>query len=145
MLAAHPALFPMSARVAYPLTLVAALPESLCAKYSRHDLVGKLVIALKPHDVSCIQFLPKRYVRITFKTLDARQAVFQSGITIESSCLTVFEADPVTVEVSIEHLPFEVPDKDLRDALSPFGAVHDVRLQKHADSDIHTATRVLGL
>ena len=131
----------MSARVSGPLTLIAALPEPLSAKYSRHDLAGKLLTALKPHDVSCIQ----SYVRITLKTLDARQAVLQSGITIEFSCLTMFEADPVNVKVSIEHLPFEVPDEDLRDVLSPFGAIHDVRLQKYADSDIHTATRILTM
>lgn len=77
--------------------------------------------------------------------MDARQAVLQSGITIESSCLTVFEADPVTVEVSLELLLFEVPDEDLRDALSPYGAIHDERLQKYADSDIHTATRILTM
>lgn len=64
---------------------------------------------------------------------------------MESSCLTVFEADPVTVEVSLEPLPFEVPDEDLRGALSPYGAIHDVRLQKYADSDIHTATRILTM
>ena len=121
------------------------MSEPLCAKYSRHDLAGKLLTALKPHDVSCIQSVPKRYVRITLKTLDARQAVLQSGITIEFSCLTLFEADPVNVKVSIEHLPFEVPDEDLRDVLSPFGAIHDVRLQKYADSDIHTATRILAM
>ena len=64
---------------------------------------------------------------------------------MESSCLTVFEADPVTVEVSLELLPFEVPDEDLRGALSPYGAIHDVRLQKYADSDIHAATRMLTM
>ena len=57
----------------------------------------------------------------------------------------MFEADPVTVEVSLELLPFEVPDEDLRGALSPYGAIHDVRLQKYADSDIHTATRILTM
>ena len=64
---------------------------------------------------------------------------------MESSCLTVFEADPVTVEVSLELLLFEVPDEDLRGALSPYGAIHDVRLQKYADSDIHAATRMLTM
>ena len=135
----------MSARVARPLTLIAALPESLCAKYSRHDILGKLLTVLQPDRVSCIQFVPKRYVRITLKTFDVRQAVLQSGITIESFCLTVFEADPVTVEVSVEHLPFEVPDQDLHDVLSPFGTILNVRLQKYADSDIFTGTRIVTM
>ena len=135
----------MLARVACPLTLIAALPESLCAKYSRHDLADKLLTALTPDAVSCLQFVPKRYVRITLKSLEARQAVLQSGITIESSVLTVFEADPATVEVSVEHLPFEVSDQDLRDALSPFGAILDVRLQTFATSGVPTGTRVLTM
>ena len=135
----------MSSRVARPLTLIAGIPEFLCTRYSRHDLLGKFLTVLKPDDVSCIQFVPKRYARITFKTFAVRQAVLQSGITIESSRLTVFEADPVTIEVSVEHLPFEVVDQDLCDALSPFGEVHSVRLQNYADSNVLTGTRVLSM
>ena len=135
----------MSARVTRRLTLIAALPESLCAKYSRHDLLGKLFTALKLDDVCCIQFVSKRYVRITLKTLNACHAVLLSGITIESFRLTVFEADPVSVKVSLEYLPFEVPDEDLRDALIPYGAIHNVRLQKYADFDVYTGTRILTM
>ena len=135
----------MSARVARSLPLIAALPESLCVKYSRYDLLGKLLTALKLDDVYCIQFVSKRYVRISLKTLAALHAVLQSGITIESFRLTVFEADPVTVKVSLEYLPFEVPDEDLRDALYPYGAIHDVRLQKYADFDVYTGTRILTM
>ena len=95
--------------------------------------------------MSCIQFVPKWFVRVTFKTFDARQAVLQSGIAIESSRLTAFKADPVTVEVSLEHLPFEVADEDLCQALSPFGTVHNVCLQTYADSGIFTGTRILTM
>ena len=135
----------MLARVARPLTLIAALPEALCTKFSRHDLADKLLSVLTPDVVSCLQFVPKRYVRITLKTFEARQAVLQSGIAIDSSSLTVFEADPVTVEVSVEHLPFEVTDEDLRDALSPFGAILDVRLQTFASSGVPTGTRLVTM
>ena len=69
----------MSAPVARPLTLIAALLESLCTNYSSHELLGKLLTVLKPDNVSCIQFVPKRYFRITLKSFDGRQAVFQSG------------------------------------------------------------------
>ena len=115
----------MPARVARPLALIVAVPEEIHSKYSRHAVLDKLLSFLKPDDVSCtVQFVPKWYVRVTFKTFDACQAVLQSSIAIESSHLTVFEADPVTVEVSSEHLPFEVPDVDVLEALSSFGAIH---------------------
>ena len=57
----------------------------------------------------------------------------------------MIEADPVSVEVSIEHLPVEVPDDDLREALSPYSTIHDVRLQNYADSDILNGTRILTM
>lgn len=135
----------MSARVPRPLTLIASVPESLRDLYSRHDFFDQLMSVLKVDDVACIQFVPKGFVRITFQSFDARQAALQSGITIESACLTLFEADPVSVEVSVEHLPFEVPNDDLCAALSPFGAVHDVCLQKFAGSVIPTGTRIVKM
>ena len=132
----------MTARFARPLRLIAALPQSLCSKHSHHDLADKLLTVLKPDLVSCLQ---ERYVRITLKTFVVHQAVLQSGIAIESSSLTIFEADPVCVEVSIEHLYFEVTDEVLRDALSPFGAILYVRLQKYAGSGVLTGTRILTM
>ena len=135
----------MAVRVSRPLTLIAALPDALCAQFSRHAVFDKLLTVLNADDVSCIQFVPRSYVRITLKSFDVRQAVLQSGITIESFRLAIFEADPVTVEVSLEHLPIEVSDEDLRVALGPFGTIHGVCLQKHAGSDVLTGTRVLTM
>ena len=135
----------MTARVPRPLTLIAALPQVLVSSFSRHDLAAKLLAALNPDLVSCLQFVPKHFVRITLKSFESRQAVLLSGITIESCVLTIFEADPVSVEVSVEHLPIEVTDQDLCDAFTPFGAIQDVRFQKFADSDVLTGTRVLTM
>lgn len=135
----------MSVRVPRPLTLIASIPDCLRDIYSRHDLFDQLMSFLKVDDIACIQFVPKGFVRITFQSFDARQAVLQSGITIESARLTLFEADPVSVEVSVEHLPFEVPDDDLCAALSPFGTVHDLYLQKFAGSVIPTGTRIVKM
>ena len=103
------------ARVARQLTLIVAVPEEICATSSRHDVLAKLLSVLNADEITCIQFVPRRYVRVTFKTFAARQAALQSGVTIDSCSLTMFEADPVTVEVSLEHLPFEVTD----DVLDP--------------------------
>ena len=135
----------MSARVARPLTLIVAVPEEIHSQYTTQNVLDLLLAALNRDDVSCIQFVPKWFVRVTFKTFEARQAVLRSGIAIESSFLTVFEADPVNIEVSVEHLPFEVPDDDLRTALSPFGVIHNVRLQTYVNSDIFTGSRILTM
>ena len=144
--ATHPVAHPtMAVHVARPLTLIAALPQALFSCFSRLDLAYKLLTALNPALVTCLQFVPKRYVRITLKTFEDRQAVLQAGITIGAYSLTLFEADPVSVEVSIEHLPFEVTEDVLRDALSPFGSILDVCLQKFTISGVLTGTRILTM
>lgn len=132
-----------SARVACPLTLTVAVPEEICATSSRHDVLAKLLSVLKADEITCIQFLPRRYVRVTFKTFAARQAALQSGVTIDSCSLTMFEADPV--EVSLEHLPLQVTDDVLREALNSYGTVHGVRFQKHPGSDTLTGTRLVKM
>ena len=118
----------MSGRVARPLTLILVVPEEVSAGCTRHDVLMKLLSAVKPDEVSCIQFVSKRCVRVTFKSFEARQEVLTSGVSIGSFLLTVFEADPVSVEVSLEHLPFEVPEDVIREAFSPYGTIQDVHL-----------------
>lgn len=134
-----------SSRVARPLTLIVAVPEEVCAVHSRHEVFDIMLSALGADAVTCIQFVPRRHVRVTFRTFAARQAALQSGLVIDAYGLTFFEADPVSVEVSIEHLPFEVTDDVLRKALDPYGTVQGVRLQKHADSEVLTGTRLVTM
>lgn len=127
------------------MTLIVAVPEEVCVNSTRHDILEKLLVSLKPGEVSCIQFVLKRYVRVTFKSFEARQDVLKFGVSIDSVRLIVFEADPVTAEVSLENLSFEVPDDEVRKALSPYGVVHDVRLQNYAGTDIYSGTRILKM
>jgi len=135
----------MSGRVARPLTLILMIPEEVSAGCTRHDVLMKFLSALKPDEVSCIQFVPKRCVRVTFKSFEARQEVLTSGASIGSFRLTVFEADPVSVEVSLEHLPFEVPEDVTREVFSPYGTIQDLHLQNYADTGIYTGTRILKM
>ena len=128
----------MSSHVARPLTLIVAVPEEVRAKFTRDAVLEKLLASLKPDDVFCVQF-----VRVTFKSLEAGQAALCSGISIDAVRLTVFEADPTTVD--IEHLPIEVPDDDLGEALSSFGTVHGIRLQRFDGPGICTGTRILKI
>ena len=134
-----------SSKVARPLTLILAVPEELCAVYSRHEVFNRLLSVLGADNVSCVQFVPRRHVRVTFKTFAGRQAALQSGVVIDTYGLTLFEADPVSTEVCIEHLPFEVTDDVLRNALAPYGTINSVRLQKHAESEVLTGTRLVAM
>ena len=68
-----------------------------------------------------------------------------SGISIDTVRLTDFEADPATVDVTIDHLLIKVPDDDHREALSSFGTVHDICLQRFDGSGICTGTRILKM
>lgn len=133
----------MSDRVARPLTLILVVPEEVTA--NRHDVYAELLSTLMSDDLTCVQFVPKRCIRVTFKTFDARQAVLTSGIVLGSSRLTVFEADPTFVEVSIEHLPVEVPDDVIREALSPYGTVQEISFQHYAGSTVYTGTRLVKM
>ena len=38
------------------------------------SLKSSVLAPLEPDDVFCVQFVPKGYVRVTFKSLEARQA-----------------------------------------------------------------------
>ena len=135
----------MLERVARPLTLIVSVPDEVVAASTRHMILEKLLVSLNPDDVCCVQFVPKRYARITFTTFAARQKAFESGISIDDHRLVVFEADPVRLEVFLEHLPYEVTDETVSDALGPFGTVHSSRFQNFAGTNIRTGTRVLEM
>lgn len=135
----------MSSRVARPLTLILVVPEEVSAGCTRYDVLAKLLSALKPDQVSCIQFVPKRCVRVTFNSFDVRQEVLTSGVSIGSSRLTVFEADSVSVDVSLEPLPFEVSEDVIRETFSPYGTIQDVHLQNYAGTGIYAGTRILKM
>ena len=62
----------MSSRVAYPLTLIGAALQEVRSKFTRDAVLEKLFASLKPNDVFCLQFVPKGYVRVIFKSLKAR-------------------------------------------------------------------------
>ena len=133
----------MTDRVARPLTLIFVVPDEVTA--NRHDVYQELLSTLMSENLACVQFVPKHCIRVTFKTLEARQAVLTSGVVLGSSHLTVFEADPTFTEVSIEHLPFEVPDDVIRETLSPYGAVQEISFQNYASSNVYTGTRLVKM
>ena len=130
----------MSDKVERPNTLFVAVPDELLAE-SNAVIVDKLIGSLGLENVRCIQFVPNHFVRITFASFEARNAAFLSGVYAGSIRLSVTEADPVFTDVRLVHLPIEVPDDAVREALGRFGAIHQIVHLKYAGSSVYTGTR----
>ena len=132
------------AKVDRPNTLIVTVPEELSG-LSDSAIVDKLVAGLCVDDICCIQFVPRCYARITFSSFEARNRAFSSGIFVDSTRLYAVEADPVFKDVYLEHLPIEVCDVAIREALGPFGAVHEIIELKYAGTSIRNGTRLLKM
>ena len=131
-------------KVERPNTLIVTIPDEF-VDLSHAAFVDKLVGSLGADGISAIQFVPSRYVRVTFSSFEARNEAFLSGITIESTRLVVVEADPVFREVYLEHLPVEVLDESIVEALGAFGSVREIVNLKHAGTEICNGTRLLKM
>ena len=138
-------LFAMCAAVDRSLTLIAFLPDGLHKRRSRVDLLADLLQSLNPTDVSCVQFMPDGYVRVTFTSLVARGNALVKGIFLGPNRLRVFEAQKLVRTVFVHRLPFEVSDDDVRSAFEEFGPVHEITPQKFPGSPIFTGSRILKM
>jgi len=125
-----------------PNTLIVTVPGEL-TDLSESEFVDKLVSSLGADALDCVQFVPNGFVRITFKTFDARNKAFLSGIHIESTRLYAVEADPIFRDIRLEHLPVEVPDDAVKEAFAPFGSVKEITHLKFAATSIRNGTRLL--
>ena len=134
----------MVERVERPNTLIVTIPEEL-SNVSHTEIVDMLVASLGEEVIQCIQFVPKCYARVTFSSFDARNNAFFSGIYAGPTRLFAVEADPVFKDVYLEHLPAEVSDDAVTQALGPFGAVHDIHHLKFAGSSIFNDTRLIRM
>ena len=112
---------------------------------SKEDFLAKLLESLSPHVVSCIQFTPGFFVRVTIESLESRQAVLGSGIVIGEVMIPVIKADLTVRFVHLHHCPFEVPDRTVADALSAFGTALDVQFSCVAGSTLCNGSRVIKM
>jgi len=128
-----------SNKIARPNTLVIQVPEALRSG-SKEDFLTKLLEFFSAHVVSCVQFVPVFFVRVTFESLESRQAVFQDGIVIDGVEIPVMEADPTVRLVHLHHCPFEVPNETVAGALSAFGTVLDVQFSCFAGSTVRNGS-----
>ena len=135
----------MCAAVDRSSTLVAFLPATIHREFSRAEILRGLLLSLNEADVSCVQFMPNGYVRITFTSLEARGAAFINGIFLGPVRLRVFEAQKIIRTVFVHRLPFEVSDQQIRDAFEDFGYIHDITEEKFPGSSIFTGSRVLKM
>ena len=133
-----------SKKVARPLTLVCNVPEDL-RNGTKEDFLAKLTAALKPHKINCIQFMPGYFVRVTFESMDSRQAVFQDGIVIDKLSISFFEAERTVAFVYLHHCPVEVPDIAVSDVFSDYGTVLKMEVCTYDGSPILNGTRVLRM
>jgi len=134
----------MMEKVDRPNTLIVTIPDELSAA-SQGEMVDMFVSSLGADEISAIQFVPKCYVRITFVSFDARNKAFMSGIMVGSTRLVAVEADPVFVDVQLEHLPVEVQNDAIIQALRRFGTVHEITHLKHAGTRIRNGTRLIKM
>ena len=114
-----------STKVARPNTLVIQVPEALRSG-SKEGFLAKLLESLSEYVLLCVQFVPGFFVRITFESLESRQAVLHNGLVLDGVDIPVMEADPTVRFVHLHHCPFEVSDKAVAGALSSFGTVLDI-------------------
>lgn len=131
-------------KVARPLTLVFSVPEDLRTG-SKEAFLAKLTAALEPHVINCIQFMPGYFVRVTFDSMDSRQAVFQDGIVIDKLSISFFEAERTVAFVYLHHCPVEVPDVDVSAVFSDYGTVLKMEDCTYDGSSILNGTRILKM
>ena len=109
----------MAGRVARPNTLVIQCPEQI-ASLSEHDFMVELFKSIPKPVIRACQFLPKNYVRVTFKDEASRDQVLIRGVSVRGFQLNVFEADPKAALVYCYWVPVEVSTDSIRHALSAF-------------------------
>lgn len=135
--------FVMAGRVARPNTLVIQCPEQIATLSEREFMVELFKSIPKPVVRAC-QFLPKNYVRVTFKDEASRDQALVKGVSVRGFQLNVFEADPKAALVYCYWVPVEVSTDSIRHALSAYGQVLECQRQVHPDfQDIESGVRMV--
>ena len=135
--------FVMAGRVARPNTLVIQCPEQIAGMPEREFMVELFKSVPKPVVRAC-QFLPKNYVRVTFKDEASRDQALVKGVSVRRFQLNVFEADPKAALVYCYWVPVEVSTDSIRHALSACGQVLECQRQVYPEfQDIESGVRIV--
>lgn len=135
---------PFGDGVRRPCTLIFQAPEPLRTG-SQSEFVEKLVTAVAGHDITAVQFVPGYHVRVTFRLESSRDTVFRDGLVIDGVDVHLTEADSTLCHVYVHHLPVEVPDDDLREALRSYGRIVSVDDVFYRDTRIRTGSRIVKM
>ena len=128
-----------------PLTVVLHC-YGFTAYKSQNVIVGLITKKLK--NLKSIQFIPGGRIRVTFKTVEARNDLLTAG----TICLDgihhfeVTESDAPSISVFVHYLPMEAGEDAIKLALRPFGEVTSLSHQVFpSHRDISTGTRIVKM
>ena len=94
------------------------------------DIASKIVDFFGSENVLSVQFVPGRAIRVTFENEPfAGTVVRESCVSIDNVVCHVRGGQPRPENVLIFHYPFEADSAPLREELSKFGEVHDIRFR----------------
>lgn len=133
--------------VEQPRTVVIHAHGMVAAK-SSNVIVQMLSKKLDFKKVRTIQFIPGGRIRVTFSSVEYRDAVLaQKSIQIDNlHQLDITESDVPITNVYVHYLPTEAGDTGSRLALLPFGKVMGITHQRFSGfKDIGTGTRIVRM
>ena len=111
-------------------TCIFRIPEALAkdgeTPVSRKEIIDAIFKRIDWNSLLCVQLMPNHFVRVSFKSEEAKDIFIQRGFSLRSIQITLQDADPRVNFVYVHHLPTEVPDASLVDYLRSFGKVASV-------------------
>ena len=94
------------------------------------DIVSKIVEFFGSENVLSVQFMPGLAIRVTFENESfAATIVRESSVSIDNVVCHVRGGGPRPENVLVFRYPFEADSAPLREELSKYGEVHDIRFR----------------
>ena len=94
------------------------------------DIASKIVEFSGSENVLSVQFMPGRAIRVTFENESfAATVVRESSVSIDNVACHVRGGGPRPENVLVFRYPFEADSAPLREELSKYGEVHDIRFR----------------
>ena len=94
------------------------------------DIASKIVEFFGSENVLSVQFMPGRTIQVTFENESfASNVVRESSVSIDNVVCHVRGGGPRPENVLIFRYPFEADSAPLKEELSKYGEVHDIRFR----------------
>ena len=122
------------------------LSKNVDTPVTRKEIIDCIFKVIDWKSLQCVQLMPNHFVRVSFKTEDAKDIFIQRGFSLRNIRITLQDADPRVNFIYIHHLPTEVPDSSLSEYLRSFGKIASVQRQRDRDHPtIETGTRIVRM